>query len=124
MRFNKFTFDWRARRALGNLLSLTFLRRLAPCLLLAGCVSDNELLAENSTLAMQMVRQRASSDLGCTKIRQTIRSEQEEPGQPLGELDSEYHIRAEGCGKAANYVVLCGDPKLCYFHGSPQMAQE
>jgi hypothetical protein len=94
------------------------LRCLAPCLLLAGCISDRELLAENSTLAMRMVQQRASSELGCATIRQTIKNEQEEPGQPLGELDSEYHIRAEGCGKEAAYVVLCGDEKLCYFSDS------
>lgn len=94
------------------------LRRLAPCLLLAGCISDRELLAENSTLATRMVQERASRELDCATLRQTIKSEQEEPGQPLGELDSEYHIRVEGCGQEAVYVVLCGDEKLCYFSDS------
>ena len=116
MRFNSPAIARPARSKSGKLRPVTIaLWCLVPCLLLTGCVSDRELLAENSTLATRLVQQRARSEQGCATIRQTIRSEQEEPGQPLGELESEYHIRAEGCGKEAAYVVLCSDWQLCSF---------
>ncbi|MDD1650297.1 MAG: hypothetical protein LUO80_07870 [Methylococcaceae bacterium] len=101
---------------LGNKPSMaaTF-RFLAPCLLLAGCISDSELLAENSAIALQSVHQRALDDLGCAAVRETLLAEQEDAGQPLGELYSEYHIQAQGCGREMVYVLLCRDRKLCSF---------
>jgi hypothetical protein len=88
---------------------------LTPALLLAGCISDGELLAENLGVARQEVRQRAMRDLGCAEIQETLLKEEEEPGQPLGELYSQYRIQARGCGKEVTYELLCRDQKLCSF---------
>lgn len=116
MRFNSVDAAMPGCPGPGNKPSMVAaLRFLAPCLLLTGCISDSELLAENSAIARQRVHQRALNDLGCAVVRETLLAEQEDAGQPLGELYSEYHIKAQGCGREMVYVLLCRDQKLCSF---------
>lgn len=80
---------------------------------LGGCVTDAELLAENSRIATKTAEQRAAEELNCPQAKATIIAKKEVPGQPLGELYSEYGIRVSGCGRQAAYEVECRDEKIC-----------
>ena len=88
---------------------------LAQALLLAGCISDGELVAENTGIARHVVHQRAVRDFACPTVRETVLQGQVTAGQPLGSLYSEYRIQAQGCGQEMVYVVLCCNQKLCSF---------
>lgn len=81
--------------------------------LLTGCVSDTELLSENTTVALRTANERARADLRCERTNASILTEAEEPGPPLGELYSAYQVRVEGCGKQVVYRIECRDEKIC-----------
>jgi hypothetical protein len=94
--------------------------RLLPFLLaLSACLTDAELLAENSRIALQTAEKRAARDLSCSEAKAVIVSEQEVPGQPLGELYSDYGIRVDGCGRAVSYDVECRDERICFIREKP-----
>ena len=82
------------------------------CLLLAGCVSDQQLLREDQPSALAFVREHAARDLGCPDVEADVTDDREEAGQPMGDLLSEYRVTAKGCGKIRTYDVVCGG-KLC-----------
>ena len=83
--------------------------------LLAGCVTDTQLLAQNSQIAQQTAENKAKDELGCAQLKTLILSKKQVPSTPLGFLYSQYQIQVSGCGKQASYVVECRDEKLCYF---------
>ena len=83
--------------------------------LLAGCVSDTQLLAQNSQIAQQTAEKKAKDELGCTQVKSSILNKKQVPSTPLGFLYSQYQIQVNGCGKQASYTVECRDEKLCYF---------
>jgi hypothetical protein len=78
-----------------------------------GCVSDAELLSENTAIALRVADARARADLRCERTNASIVTEAEEPGPPLGELYSAYRVRVEGCGKQIVYRIECRDEKVC-----------
>lgn len=80
---------------------------------LAGCVSDSTLLEENARIALRSARIQARKDLQCPQLAETIESEQLVSGAPWGHFYSDYDIRAEGCGRSANYRVQCRNERLC-----------
>ena len=84
----------------------------ASCMLLAGCVSDRELLGESARSAREFVREHAARDLGCPTVETSVTADREEAGQPLGDLLSEYQVAARGCGRTRVYDVVC-DRNLC-----------
>jgi len=79
---------------------------------MAGCVSDQELLRDSRHGALEFVREHAARDLGCTAIETGVTAGKEEPGQPLGDLLSEFQVTARGCGASRRYDVVC-DGQLC-----------
>ena len=85
--------------------------------LLAGCVTDNKLLADNSKIAQKTAEKRAMEELGCPQVKTLLVAEKEVPGTPLGELYSQYNFQASGCGKQASYDLECRDQKVCSFIG-------
>ncbi|WP_367027283.1 hypothetical protein ABZN20_07820 [Methylococcus sp. ANG] len=94
--------------------------RLLPLLaMLAGCLSDAELLAENSRIALRTAEARAAGKLNCPRVKAGILTKEEVPGQPLGELYSEYGIRVDGCGRTVFYDVECRDGKICAVREKP-----
>lgn len=84
----------------------------AGCLGMAGCVSDQELLRDSRRSAQEFVREHAVRDLGCPAIQTGVTAGKEEPGQPLGDLLSEFQVTARGCGTSRRYDVFC-DGHLC-----------
>ncbi|WP_228719768.1 hypothetical protein [Methylococcus geothermalis] len=89
--------------------------------LLAGCVTDAELLAENARIALQTAETRAARELNCPQAKAEIVTKKEVPGQPLGELYSEYGIRVNGCGRAVSYDIECRDEKICSIREKPTL---
>jgi|GEM_PF-2057142 len=85
---------------------------VAGCLGVAGCVSDQELLRDSRRSALEFVREHAARDLGCPAIETGVTAGKEEPGQPLGDLLSEFQVTAKGCGTSRRYDVVC-DGQLC-----------
>lgn len=85
---------------------------VAACLGVAGCVSDQELLRDSRRSALEFVREHAARDLGCPAIETGVTAGKEEPGQPLGDLLSEFQVTARGCGASRRYDVVC-DGQLC-----------
>ncbi len=83
--------------------------------LLAGCVTDTQLLAQNSQIAQQTAEKKAKDELGCAQLKSSILNMKQVPSTPLGFLYSQYQIQVSGCGKQASYIVECRDEKLCYF---------
>jgi hypothetical protein len=81
--------------------------------LLTGCVSDAELLSENTAIALRTANEQARAELRCERTNAAIVTAAEEPGPPLGELYSAYRVRVEGCGKQVVYRVECRDEKIC-----------
>jgi hypothetical protein len=84
----------------------------ASLLLLAGCVSDQELLRDSSRSAQEFVREHASREFGCPAVETDVTAGMEEAGQPLGDLLSEYQVTARGCKRTRVYDVVC-DGSLC-----------
>ncbi|MGI2325527.1 MULTISPECIES: hypothetical protein [unclassified Methylococcus] len=87
--------------------------------LLSGCLSDAELLAENSRIALQTAEMRGAGELDCPRVKAAIVTEKEVPGQPLGELYSEYGVRVDGCGRTVFYDIECRDEKICAVREKP-----
>lgn len=98
--------------------SATSLRRwlhlLLPPLLLGGCLSDRQLLRQNSTIALETATRWAMTDLNCPRANATIRNAEEVPATPMGRLWSRYTIQAAGCGRHAVYRLECANQRLCY----------
>jgi hypothetical protein len=94
--------------------------RLLPVIsVLSGCMTDAELLAENSRIALQTAETRAAKELNCPGVKAGIVTKKEVPGQPLGELYSEYGIRVNGCGRAVFYDIECRDEMICVVREKP-----
>lgn len=103
-------------RSVRSLLPRIHLRTSSVTLLawlLTSCVSDAELLSENTAIALRTANELARADLLCERTSASIVTEAEEPGPPLGELYSAYQIRAVGCGKQVVYRIECRDEKIC-----------
>ena len=96
---------------------------LMPLVLLAGCVSDTDLLrTDNSSVVQEMAQKRAVQDLKCkdTIADRPIRTNRIEEDWPY-ELYSEYTVWADGCdGRQVTYRVICRSENVCTFADQPQ----
>lgn len=113
----RYRFDFSSVTSSGGAI----LRLLPVVSLLSGCVTDAELLAENSRIALQTAETRAARELNCPQAKAEIVTKKEVPGQPLGELYSEYGIRVNGCGRAVFYDIECRDQKICAVREKPTL---
>ena len=83
-------------------------------ILLAGCVSDAELLhSDDTVLAQKIAQDRAMADLKCPQAKadrpiRRVRMENWWDG-----LYNEYLVWVEGCDRQATYRVVCREANLC-----------
>jgi hypothetical protein len=89
---------------------------LFPALLVeAGCVTDAQYLAQNSSAALTAAESRAKFELNCPQVEASILS------QKVGAIEgiragidwTEYTIGVRGCGRQAVYITACQDPSTC-----------
>lgn len=78
-----------------------------------GCVTDAQLLSDNSPAALQTAKKRAESDLHCPAATGSIQSQQIAQGAPLGYLWTDYNVDVKGCGRKGVYGITCFDELLC-----------
>ena len=86
---------------------------LITACLATGCITDSQLLARNSSTALQTAKQEAQSTLPCPQVAGSIQSQKIVQGAPLGYLWTDYAVDVRGCGRQAAYTVTCLDEELC-----------
>ena len=87
---------------------------IAAALILSGCQSNEQFLAENQDAAMQATMARAKFDLNCPEAEPTlISSKVSQPVAFGGYERTEYTIGVRGCGKQAVYITWCLNPQTC-----------
>ncbi len=82
-------------------------------LMFNGCASVPDLTAtDRSEEVSQLVRDRASHDMGCAKLNVERPVRRDLAGEwPV--LSSEYKVWIRGCGKEARYRVVCQPENSC-----------
>lgn len=89
---------------------------IAPLLLLvSGCVTDAQFLAQNSPAALTTAENRAKFELNCPQVDASILSQKvmNIQGVRFGYEWAEYTIGVRGCGREAVYMTTCQDPSTC-----------
>lgn len=92
-------------------------------LALAGCVTDTEFLAQNSSAALSAAEARGGFELGCDGVQSRVLSQKVVQGAQGGYgwrgagawagPWTEYTVGVSGCGKRAVYMVVCRDESAC-----------
>ncbi len=93
-------------------------------LLLGGCVTDAEFLAQNSSAALRTAEARGKFELDCPDVRSTVISQKVIQGMHAGGYGwrnagawvgpwTEYTIGVRGCGRQAVYMAVCRDENAC-----------
>lgn len=98
----------------------------AVVMLLAGCVTDAEFLAQNSPAALRAVESRGKFELNCPEVQSTVLSQKVVEGIQGGYGGfrgagtgawagpwTEYTIGVRGCGREAVYMAVCRDENNC-----------
>jgi hypothetical protein len=89
---------------------------IAPVLLLvSGCVTDAQFLAQNSSAALTTAENRAKFELNCPQVASSILSQKvmDIQGVRFGYEWTEYTISVRGCGRETIYMTTCQDPSTC-----------
>lgn len=78
----------------------------------SGCATSQQMLAQSQPTAIQTATSRASFELGCQDVQGVVlSSDMLQPALqgPLvsGPQRAEYTVGVTGCGKKAEYVVIC-----------------
>lgn len=82
-------------------------------LLMSGCATEADFLAQNSPAALRTAESRARFELNCPEVTSSILSQKVVEGLRLGYEWTEYTIGVRGCGKQAVYVTACRDQDNC-----------
>ena len=86
----------------------TVLALSALGLVLAGCASDQQLLAGDQGNALQSAVRRGQFDLSCPSATGTILSNTLlQPALWNGIERAEYTVGVQGCGQKVTYLVVC-----------------
>lgn len=101
--------------------------RLAPALLLvlvAGCATQQQQLAQRQPEAMQTALQRGRFDLNCPAATATVLSNDYiQPaiqGPWVNGLNRvEYTVGVEGCNQRTTYIVMCQEGTATCFAANP-----
>jgi hypothetical protein len=85
---------------------------LVAAFVAAGCATQQQMLAASQPTAIQTATARAQFELGCQQVEAVVlTSDMMQPvlDGPLvsGPQRAEYTVGVSGCGKKAEYVVLC-----------------
>ncbi len=103
---------------------------IAPILLLmSGCVTDAQFLAQNSTSALRIAENRGKFELNCPQVSTTVISQKviqavQTGGEYYGIYSgrvggawagpwTEYTVGVRGCGREVVYMAVCRDPDSC-----------
>lgn len=96
--------------------------RIVTALVLTGCATDAEFLAENASAALQTAEVRGKFELACPDVQTAILSRKvtqsihgygwRGAGIHAGPW-TEYTIGVRGCGRQAVYMTVCRDPNNC-----------
>lgn len=92
-----------------------------PLMLLAGCMSDAQFLAENSPGALRTAESRAKFELNCDQVTTSVLSQKVIQGIQGGVRAAgawagpwtQYTIGIRGCGREAVYETICRDVENC-----------
>jgi len=77
-------------------------------LMMAGCVSDQQLLADDQANAVNVATRRGQFELTCpTATGILLSSNLLQPVLWNGIERAEYTVGVEGCGQKSTYVVVC-----------------
>ena len=95
---------------------------------LAGCQSEQQMLASGEGIALQTAEQRGQFELDCPSAKGEILSSKLPQALLLrGMGQAEYTVAVSGCGKRSVYVVICPqDASICYAGASrdnPEITQ-
>jgi len=81
---------------------------VAFTLMVAGCASDQQLLAGDQANAVNVATRRGQFELSCpTAIGMVLSSNLLQPVLWNGIERAEYTVGVEGCGEKSTYVVVC-----------------
>ena len=91
-------------------------------LLLGGCVTDAQFLAQNSPSALRTAESRGKFELNCPQVTTSVLSQKVVQGIQGGWRGTgtwagpwtEYTVGVRGCGREAVYMAVCRDPDSCY----------
>jgi len=95
----------------------------AASLLLGGCVTDTQFLAQNSSAALRTAESRGKFELNCPQVTTSVLSQKVIQGMQGGYgwrgagawagPWTEYTVGVRGCGRQAVYMTVCRDPDSC-----------
>jgi len=88
---------------------------LSGLAILAGCQTQQQVIANAQDTATQTALKRGQFELGCPEATATVLSN--EMVQPVlwgGRERTEYTIGVSGCGKKATYIVICPESDQCF----------
>jgi len=94
----------------------------AVSLLLGGCVTDAQFLAQNSSAALRTAESRGKFELNCPQVTSSVLSQKVIQGIQGGYGRyggawagpwTEYTVGVRGCGREAVYMAVCRDPDSC-----------
>jgi hypothetical protein len=95
---------------------------VASVLLIAGCASQSQVLAQRQPDALNAAVKRAQFDLNCPDAKgEVLSSDYIQPaaqgrwGGVQGVTRLEYTVGTEGCGKREVYVVMCQEGTTSCF---------
>jgi hypothetical protein len=95
---------------------------LVFALLVTGCVTDAQFLAQNSSAALRTAESRGKFELNCPEVTTAVLSQKVVEGVQGGYGRfagawagpwTEYTVGVRGCGREAVYVTVCRDPDSC-----------
>ncbi len=101
------------------------LQRAVLSLLIGGCATDAQFLAENSASALHVAETRGKFELNCPQVTTSVLSQkviQAVQTSPYGFRGyggawagpwTEYTVGVRGCGREAVYMAVCKDPENC-----------
>jgi hypothetical protein len=88
--------------------------------LVAGCQSDQQVLAGEQGSAVQVATNRGRFEMGCPQAQGMVLSQNLLQPMAWGGMErAEYTVGVEGCGQRRTYVVICqiGSPS-CFAAAS------
>ncbi|MGH8550163.1 MAG: hypothetical protein ACRERU_16480 [Methylococcales bacterium] len=92
--------------------------------LVGGCVTDTQFLAENSSSALRTAESRGKFELNCPQATASVLSQKVIQGVQTGAYGwrdagawagpwTEYTVGVRGCGRQAVYMAVCRNPDSC-----------
>lgn len=83
-----------------------------PLAALAGCMTNEQFVAQNQEAAVKATTARAAFELNCQNVTPSVLTSK--VVQPrFGYERTEYTIGVRGCGKQAVYLTYCLTPDNC-----------